>query len=88
MSAQGRRRKLRNFAALRLVSPEAEVEDELGAPAIRSGDDSAEFHLSLRLTSHDRLICQYLVFYDDGGAVERTVWRRPQCADLVLGHTN
>lgn len=56
----------------------------LGRPAIRNGDGSYEFHLSLPLTRRDQLICQYRVFFDGAGHVERAVWRRPQCAALVL----
>ena len=76
---------------IRLTIPsidESDLQAVLGHPAIRNGDGSLEFHLSLPLTARDRLICQYRVFFDGSGNVERGVWRRPQCADLVLGQSN
>ena len=30
------------------------------------------------------LVCQYRVFFDADGRVEETVWRRPQCADVII----
>lgn len=60
----------------------------LGRPAIRNGDGSYEFHIALPLTRRDKLICQYKVFFDGQGKVNRGVWRRPQCADLVAGKRN
>lgn len=59
-----------------------------GSPAHNNLDGSAEFHLSLPLTEKDRLICQYRVFFDGEKKVERAVWRRPQCADLVVQQLN
>lgn len=78
----------RDIATVRSVAigqSQAEVEALLGRPANRHGDGAQEFNLSLPLNQRDRLICQYRIFFDDDGEVERAVWRRHQCADLVLG---
>lgn len=60
-----------------------ELEQTLGQPAFGHEDGSWEFHVSLPLTSNDRLVCQYRVYFDGEGLVTGAVWRRPQCADLV-----
>ncbi|WP_417588857.1 outer membrane protein assembly factor BamE domain-containing protein [Pararhodobacter oceanensis] len=76
----------RDIARIRSVTPgmsRLDVQQILGQPVTQHTDGSMEFHLSLSLTGRDRLICQYRVFFDDEGAVERAAWRRPQCADLV-----
>ena len=78
----------RDIATVRSVAvgqSQTEVEALLGKPASRNSDGSREFNLSLPLNQRDRLICQYRVFFDGAGTVERAVWRRHQCADLVLG---
>ncbi|PTE21202.1 hypothetical protein C5F48_13510 [Cereibacter changlensis JA139] len=81
----------REIAQVRRValgqSPE-EVQAVLGRPAVGYGDGSWEYHLSLPLTRSDRLICQYRAFFDGADKLVRGVWRRPQCADLVLGRAN
>lgn len=78
----------RTLAQVRTVAvgqSQDRLENALGRPAIRNGDGSYEYHLSLPLARRDRLICQYRVFFDGDRHVERAVWRRPQCAALVLG---
>lgn len=65
-----------------------DLQAALGRPAIRNGDGSYEFHIALPLTGRDKLVCQYKVFFDDQDKVNRGVWRRPQCADLVAGKRN
>ncbi|MEN9063230.1 outer membrane protein assembly factor BamE domain-containing protein [Ponticoccus litoralis] len=74
------------IARIRSVQPgmsRLDLQRTLGRPAIGYRDGSLEYHLSLSLTGRDRLICQYRVFFDDDGAVERAAWRRPQCANLI-----
>lgn len=78
----------RNLAAVRSIAVGqslSDVEALLGQPVSRRGDGSREFHIALPLSQRDQLICQYRIFFDDDGEVESAVWRRPQCADLVLG---
>lgn len=81
----------RDIATVRSVAvgqSQAEVEALLGTPANHHGDGAREFNLSLPLNQRDRLICQYRIFFDDDGEVERAVWRRHQCADLVHEWSN
>ena len=78
----------RNVAQVRSISvgePREGVQAALGRPAVDHGDGSFEYHLSLPLTGRDRLICQYRVFFDGEDKLTHAIWRRPQCADLVLG---
>lgn len=84
----GVRRAIAEVHRIAIGQSQSDVQAVLGNPAIRNGDGSLEFHLSLPLTARDQLICQYRVFFDGNGSVERGVWRRPQCADLVLGRAN
>ncbi|TGD65747.1 hypothetical protein EYC08_07690 [Tabrizicola sp. WMC-M-20] len=65
------------------------VESAIGRPRIISPESGmSEYNLSLSLTGRDRLVCQYRVYYDAEGKVKGSVWRRPQCADLVTGRVN
>lgn len=84
----GVRREIAQVRRIAIGQSQGDLQTVLGRPAIRNGDGSLEFHLSLPLTRRDRLICQYRVFLDGDGKVERAVWRRPQCAELVLGQSN
>ncbi|GHH04816.1 hypothetical protein [Pseudodonghicola xiamenensis] len=84
----GTRREIAQVRRVALGQSEADLQAVLGRPAIGYDDGSFEFHLSLPLTRSDRLICQYRVFLDGEGKVERGVWRRPQCANLVVGREN
>ncbi|WP_199259956.1 hypothetical protein [Paracoccus binzhouensis] len=84
----GTPRTIEQVRSIAVGQSKVEIQAALGRPAVRNGDGSFEFHLSLPLTGRDRLICQYRVFFDNGGNVSRAVWRRPQCADLVAGNRN
>lgn len=84
----GTRRSLAQVRSITVGQSQDSLQAALGRPALRNGDGSLEFHLSLPLTGRDRLVCQYRVFFDGQGQVERAVWRRWQCADLVLGKLN
>ncbi len=81
----GTRRDIAQVRRVAVGQSRSDLQAVLGRPAIRNGDGSSEFHLSLPLTGGDRLICQYRVFFDGQDTVERAVWRRPQCADLITG---
>lgn len=84
----GVRREIAQVRRLAVGQSQTELQAVLGRPALDLGDGSFEFHLSLPLTQRDRLICQYRVFLDGDGRVERAVWRRPQCAELVAAQSN
>ncbi|SDO88790.1 hypothetical protein SAMN05216196_11233 [Lutimaribacter pacificus] len=81
----GTRRNVAQVRSIAVGQPLNDVRATLGSPAVGYNDGSFEYHLSLPLTGRDRLICQYRVFFDDEGRLTHGVWRRPQCADLVLG---
>jgi len=87
-SREGMRLRIAGIRSVKVGMSRAELQRALGRPAVGYSDGSLEFHLSLSLTGRDRLICQYRVFLDDQNTVERAVWRRPQCADLVFGRLN
>lgn len=59
----------------------------LGQPVAAYPDGSWLMNLSLVLENENRLICQYRVWFDEEERVVGSVWRRPQCADLVLART-
>jgi outer membrane protein assembly factor BamE (lipoprotein component of BamABCDE complex) len=84
----GTRRTIAQVHRLEVGQTVAQVQAVLGGPQVGYTDGSYEYHLSLPLTKRDRLICQYRVFFDDEGALTHAVWRRPQCAELVLGRLN
>jgi len=79
---------LRSAAQVRSVEvgeSKQELVGTIGQPVLAYGDGSWEFHLALPLTQGDTLVCQYRVYFDANELVESTVWRRPQCANLVIG---
>lgn len=71
-----------------LGQTKAELQALLGQPAIIERGGAWEFHLALPLTGRNELVCQYRVHFDKDERVQATVWRRPQCAGLVLGGRN
>lgn len=81
----GTEREIADVRRVAVGQSQPDLQAVLGRPALSHGDGSMEFHISLPLTQRDRLICQYRVFFDGENKVNRGVWRRPQCADLVLG---
>lgn len=81
----GTKRRLAQVRQMKVGMSRKALQAALGRPAIAYSDGSYEFHLSLHLSGADRLICQYRVFMADDDTVERAVWRRPQCAELVFG---
>ncbi|SEL93194.1 hypothetical protein SAMN05444413_12316 [Roseivivax marinus] len=66
----------------------AELLTVLGRPIGQHQNGAWEFQLALPFLQDDQLICQYMVFFDGDDLLERAVWRRPQCADLVTGGVN
>lgn len=57
----------------------------LGNPVAASADGGWDFNIKLPLPQRNRLVCQYRVYFDSHERVRGTVWRRPQCADLITG---
>lgn len=81
---EGALREITQVRRIAVGQSQDELQAALGPSAVEHDDGSYEYHLSLPLTRQDRLICQYRVFFDDRDKVASAVWRRPQCADLVL----
>ncbi|WP_146036513.1 hypothetical protein [Pseudotabrizicola formosa] len=85
----GRRDTLSAVRMIATGQDAAMVEAAIGKPVLISPDAGmAEYNLSLSLTGQDRLVCQYRIYYDAQGKVQGSVWRRPQCADLITGRVN
>lgn len=81
----GTPREISQVRGIVVGQSQSDLQAALGRPAHTYSDGSMEFHLSLPLTPRDRLVCQYRVFFDGQEKVARGIWRRPQCAELVLG---
>ncbi len=58
----------------------------VGQPVSAYSDGSWNFNVSFRLPQGNRLICQYRVFFDAADKVVGTLWRRPQCMNIVTGN--
>lgn len=83
-SRTGNRLSVATVRRVELGQGRAAVDRLIGSP-VREQEGLAEYNLSLPTAAPDRLICQLHVHFDAEGAVKATVWRRPQCADLVTG---
>jgi len=57
----------------------------VGQPVSAYEDGSWNFNVALPLPQNNRLICQYRVYFDGQSQVVGSIWRRPQCAALVVG---
>ena len=63
----------------------AELTGLTGQPVSANRDGSWNFNIKLPLPQRNQLVCQYRVYFDDDERVTGSVWRRPQCADIVTG---
>ncbi len=61
----------------------ADLVRAVGQPVSAYGDGSWNFNLAFRLPQGNRIVCQYRVFFDEDEAVAGTIWRRPQCVDIM-----
>lgn len=83
-----RRNFLRTVAQVNQVqlgNTKTELAAAVGQPVSAYGDGSWNFDLAFRLPQGNRIICQYRVFFDDQDRVAGTIWRRPQCTDIMNG---
>lgn len=71
--------------AVQIGSTKVQLVRAVGQPVSAYKDGSWNFDIALPLPQRNRLICQYRVFFDDQDRVAGTIWRRPQCAELVVG---
>lgn len=84
----GTPRSISQVNRVALGQTKADLQTLLGQPAIIERGGAWEFHLALPLTGRNELVCQYRVHFDQDERVQATVWRRPQCAELVLDGRN
>lgn len=84
-SRVGRPRSVAQVRNIRIGSSKQQLVAVVGQPVSAYSDGSWNFNVALPLPQRHRLICQYRVYFDDNERVAGTVWRRPQCADIVIG---
>lgn len=84
-SRVGRPRSVEQVRTIKIGSSKRQLVSVVGQPVSAYQDGSWNFNVALPLPQRHRLVCQYRVFFDDSGRVAGTVWRRPQCADIVIG---
>lgn len=61
----------------------------LGEPVrVLNKGRSAVWDYNLKFTTAEDgdIVCQYKVLFDNTEKVDETVWRRPQCREIMLGH--
>ncbi len=78
---------LRSAAQVRSVAignSKQQLVRAVGQPVSAYPDGSWNFNIALLLPQRNRLICQYRVYFDDEERVVGTIWRRPQCVELVI----
>ena len=71
-----------------LGDSQRELVQTIGNPVSAYKDGSWNFNLALPLPQRNRLVCQYRVFFDSEKRVSGTIWRRPQCAEMVIQTEN
>lgn len=54
-----------------------------GKPLHETKDGAWYFNVNLALPQGNEIVCQYRVNFDAKERVSATIWRRPQCAQLV-----
>ncbi|WP_180898321.1 outer membrane protein assembly factor BamE domain-containing protein [Martelella soudanensis] len=70
------------------ATPE-QVSSLLGQPVRvtnRGGAQVWDYNLQFKTAEDGDIVCQYKVLFAGARQVDETVWRRPQCRELVLGH--
>src|SRR3546814_11339201 len=69
--------------------PASEVQTLIGDPLGKtSGSQGPEWNYNFTLLlprSENYMVCQYKVVFDGKETVKETVWRRPQCLNIVNG---
>lgn len=78
----------RTVATIRKIdigSSKRQLVNAVGQPVSAYSDGSWNFNVALPLPQRNKLICQYRVYFDDADRVAGTLWRRPQCANIVTG---
>jgi outer membrane protein assembly factor BamE (lipoprotein component of BamABCDE complex) len=81
----GTPRSVAQVRQIALGSTKKQLVGVVGQPVSAYNDGSWNFNVALPLPQRNKLICQYRVYFDDADRVAGTVWRRPQCANIVTG---
>ncbi|MCX7566526.1 outer membrane protein assembly factor BamE [Sulfitobacter sp. F26169L] len=85
---EGTPRTVAQVRRVAIGSTKLQLVKAVGQPVSAYRDGSWNFNVSFRLPQGNRLICQYRVYFDADDKVAGTVWRRPQCQNIVLGKVN
>lgn len=81
----GRSIDLAKMRRVKLGQSPEDVTRILGKAVSTAKDGSLYFVINLPYLKSSQFVCQYRVFFDSEKVVSATVWRRPQCANLVTG---
>ena len=81
----GKSMNLAKIRRVKLSQSRDDVTRILGKPVTAANDGSLYFVINLPYLKSSQFVCQYRVFFDSDEVVSATVWRRPQCANLVTG---
>lgn len=84
-SRVGTPRSVAQVRQIEIGSSKRQLVNAIGQPVSAYTDGSWNFNVALPLPQRNKLICQYRVYFDDADRVAGTLWRRPQCADIVTG---
>lgn len=82
-SRTGVPRSVAQVRRIAIGSTKRQLVAAVGQPVSAYGDGSWNFNVALSLPQSHKLICQYRVYFDDADRVQGTLWRRPQCADII-----
>lgn len=52
----------------------------------RGGRQTWDYNLQFKTADDGDIVCQYKVLFGSAQQVDETVWRRPQCRELIMGY--
>ncbi|MEB8386024.1 outer membrane protein assembly factor BamE [Rhodobacteraceae bacterium KMM 6894] len=81
----GTPRKIQQIRSIKIGDSKQQLFRLAGQPVSASQDGAWNFNLRLTLEQRNQLVCQFKVYFDENERVSGTLWRRPQCADIITG---
>ena|SRR5690554_3282172 len=81
----GTTRSVEQIRRIAVGHTKQQVMRDAGQPVSANQDGSWNFDINLPLPQRNELVCQYRVYFDADDRVTGSVWRRPQCAEIVVG---
>jgi hypothetical protein len=78
-------RSLSKVRSIAIGDSQEKLVRAIGQPVSAYEDGSWNFNIALPWPQRHRLVCQYRVYFDADKRVKGTIWRRPQCVNLVTG---